>query len=46
MFIMIYILKSVKEIILKDIDVNKYYKSYILKKLRLDFNEYKQSKYY
>ena len=47
MFIMIYILKkTIKEIIFKNIDVNKYNKSYILKKLRLDFNEDKESKYY
>ena len=42
----LYFKKTIKEIILKNIDVNKYYKSYILKKLRLDFNEDKESKYY
>ena len=31
---------------MKNINVNKYHKSYIIKKLRLDFNEDKESKYY
>ena len=31
---------------MKNIDVNKYYKSYIIKKLRLDFKEDNESKYY
>ena len=42
----LYFKKHIKEIILKNIDVNKYYKSYIIKKLRLAFNEDKESKHY
>ena len=42
----LYFKKTIKEIILKNIDVDKYYKFYIIKKLRLDFNEDKKSKYY
>ena len=38
--------KTIKELILKNINVDKYYKCYILKKLRIDFNDDKQSKYY
>ena len=42
----LYFKKTIKEIILKNIDVNKYYKSHILKKLRINFNGDKETKYY
>ena len=37
----LYFKKHIKELILKNIDVDKYYKSYIIKKLMLDFNNEK-----
>ena len=42
----LYFKKHIKELILKNIDVDKYYKSYILKKLMLDFNNEKEKQYY
>ena len=42
----LYFKKHIKELILKNIDVDKYYKSYITKKLMLDFNNEKQKQYY
>ena len=41
----LYFKKHIKELILKNINVDKYYKSYIIKKLMLDFND-KENKYY
>ena len=41
----LYFKKHIKELILKNINVDKYYKSYIIKKLMLDFND-KEKKYY
>ena len=35
----LYFKKHIKDIILKNIDTNKYYKSYILKKIMLEFNQ-------
>ena len=42
----LYFKKHIKELILKNIDVYKYYKSYIIKKLMLDFNGDKEKQYY
>ena len=42
----LYFKKHIKELILKNIDVDKYYKSYIIKKLMLDFNNEKEKQYY
>ena len=42
----LYFKKYIKELILKNIDVNKYYKFYIIKKLMLDFNNEKEKQYY
>ena len=42
----LYFKKRIKEFILKNIDVDKYYKSYIIKKLMLDFNNEKEKQYY
>ena len=42
----LYSKKHIKELILKNIDVDKYYKSYIIKKLMLDFNNEKEKQYY
>ena len=42
----LYFKKHIKELILKNIDVDKYYKSYIIKKLMLDFNGDKEKQYY
>ena len=42
----LYFKKHIKEIILKNIDSNKYYKSYILKKNMLEFNEGKREPMY
>ena len=41
----LYFKKHIKELILKNINVDKYYKPYIIKKLILDFND-KENKYY
>ena len=42
----LYFKKHIKDIILKNIDANKYYKSYILKKNILEFNEDKRDPMY
>ena len=42
----LYSRKHIKELILKNIDVDKYYKSYIIKKSMLDFNNEKEKQYY
>ena len=42
----LYFKKYIKEIILKNIDINKYYKSYIIKKNMLEFNEGKKDPMY
>ena len=41
----LYFKKHIKELILKNINVDKYYKSYIIKRLMLNFND-KENKYY
>ena len=42
----LYFKKYIKEIILKNIDTNKYYKSYIIKKNMLEFNQGKRDPMY
>ena len=42
----LYFKKHIKEIILKNIDTNKYYKSYIIKKNMLEFNQGKRDPMY
>ena len=42
----LYFKKYIKELILKNINVDKYYKSYIIKKPMLDFNGEKEKQYY
>ena len=42
----LYFKKHIKELILKNSDVDEYYKSYIIKKLMLDFNNEKEKQYY
>ena len=42
----LYLKKYIREIILKNIDTNKYYKSYIIKKNMLEFNEDKRDPMY
>ena len=42
----LYFKKHIKELILKNIDVDKYHKSYIVKKLMLDFNNEIEKQYY
>ena len=42
----LYSKKHIKELILKNINVDKYYKSYITEKLMLDFNGEKEKQYY
>ena len=42
----LYFKKCIKELILNNMNVDKYYKSYIIKKLMLDFNGEKEKQYY
>ena len=42
----LYFKKHIKELILKNINVDKYYTSHIIKKLMLDFNGEKEKQYY
>ena len=42
----LYFKKHIKDIILKNIDINKYYKSYIIKKNMLEFNQGKRDPMY
>ena len=42
----LYFKNHIKELISKNISVDKYYKSYIIKKLMLDFNNEKEKQYY
>ena len=42
----LYFKKHIKKLIFKDINTVKYYKSYIIKKLMLDFNGEKEKQYY
>ena len=42
----LYFKKHIKELILKNVDVDKYCKSYVIKKLMVDFNGDKEKQYY
>ena len=42
----LYFKKYIRDIILKNIDTNKYYKSYIIKKNMLEFNQGKRDPMY